>query len=51
MSTPRMKSEGIAQILKVNGIPTLFPYGKLEITEKVIDFDDTVDFILPPEQL
>jgi len=37
--------------LRVNGIPSNFPYHKSQITELVIAFDDTVDFKLPADQL
>jgi hypothetical protein len=29
METPKLQAAGICQILKVNGIPSLFPYGRL----------------------
>ena len=41
----------ISQVLKVNGIPSHFPYDKDKITEKIVSFDDKSDFILPHNEL
>ena len=42
---PRLlESSGIKHILKVNGIPSNFPYDQNKFTEKIIHFDDTPEF-------
>ena len=51
MVPKKLEAAGIRQVLKVNGIPSNFPYDKNKITEKVISFDDNPTFVLPKDQL
>lgn len=44
MVPSKLQAAGITQILKVNGIPSNYPYDKTRFTEKLIAFDDTTDF-------
>ncbi len=51
MEPHKLANFQIRHILKVNGIPSHFPYDKDKITEKIVSFDDKSDFILPLDEL
>ena len=44
MNNTKLAEAGITQVLKVNGIPSNFPYKNC--TEKVIAFEDSASFTL-----
>ena len=51
MEPRKLDKMGIRQILKVNGIPSNFPYDPKRVTEKVMSFDDSPDFKLGADEL
>ena len=51
MEPRKLEKVGIRQVLKVNGIPSNFPYDPMRVTEKVMSFDDSPEFRLGAEEL
>ncbi len=51
MEPRKLELAGIRQVLKVNGIPSNFPYDTKRVTEKVMSFDDSPEFTLGAKEL
>ncbi len=51
MEPRKLELAGIRQVLKVNGIPSHFPFDPKRVTEKVMAFDDSPDFTLGAKEL